>query len=73
MIFFVRYQYHAISDSGPASRVIRITTSHVVFHDRNAEDLVAATREIGLEVNADKTKYMVMSRDQNAGRIHSED
>jgi len=37
----------------------------------NAESLVAATREIGLEVNADKTKYMVMSRDQNAGRIHS--
>ena len=33
--------------------------------------LVAATREIGLEVSADKTKYMVMSRDQNAGRIHS--
>jgi hypothetical protein len=26
---------------------------------------------IGLEVNADKTKYMVMSRDQNAGRSHS--
>ena len=26
-----------------------------------------ATREIGLEVSADKTKYMVMSRDQNAG------
>ena len=29
--------------------------------------LVAATREIGLEVSADKTKYMVMSRDQIAG------
>jgi len=29
----------------------------------NAEALVAATREIGLEVSADKTKYMVMSRD----------
>jgi len=28
-------------------------------------------REIGLEVSADKTKYMVMSGDQNAGRIHS--
>ena len=38
---------------------------------KNAEALVAATREIGLEVSADKTKYMVMSRDQNAGRIHS--
>jgi len=37
----------------------------------NAEALVAATREIGLEVNADKTKYMVMFRDQNAGRIQS--
>jgi hypothetical protein len=37
----------------------------------NAEALVAATREIGLEVSADKTKYMVMSRDQIAGRIHS--
>ena len=35
----------------------------------NTEALVAATREIGLEVSADKTKYMVMSRDQNAGRI----
>ena len=37
----------------------------------NAEALVAATREIGLEISADKPKYMVMSRDQNAGRIQS--
>jgi len=29
----------------------------------NAEASVAAAREIGLEVSADKTKYMVMSRD----------
>jgi len=29
----------------------------------NVEALVAATREIGMEVSADKTKYMVMSRD----------
>ena len=32
---------------------------------------LVATKEIGLEVNADKTKYMIMSRDQNAGRSHS--
>ena len=32
----------------------------------NAEALVASTREIGLGVSADKTKYMVY-----AGRIHS--
>jgi hypothetical protein len=37
----------------------------------NAEALVAATRDTGLEVSADKTKHMVMSRDQNAGRIQS--
>ena len=37
----------------------------------NAEALVVATKEIGLEVNADKTKYMVMSQDGNAGRGHS--
>jgi len=37
----------------------------------NAEALVAATRVIGLEVSTDKTRYMVMSRDQHAGRIHS--
>jgi len=30
---------------------------------RNSEALVAATREVGFEVNADKTKYMVMYRD----------
>ena len=32
----------------------------------NAESLVVASKEIGLEVNADRTKYMVMSQDQNA-------
>ena len=37
----------------------------------NTEALVAATREIGLEASADKTKYMVMSQDQNAGWIQS--
>jgi len=34
----------------------------------NAEALVVASKEIGLEVNADKTKYLVMLRDQNVGK-----
>jgi len=38
---------------------------------RNAEALLAATKEIGLEVNAHKTKHMTVSRDQNTRRIHS--
>ena len=30
-----------------------------------------ASKEIGLEVNADKTNYMIMYRDRNARRSHS--
>jgi hypothetical protein len=36
---------------------------------KKTESLVVAIKEIGLEVNGDKTKYTVMSRDQNAGRV----
>jgi hypothetical protein len=32
---------------------------------------VTASKEIGLEVNAEKTKYMVTSRNQNAGHNHN--
>jgi hypothetical protein len=39
--------------------------------NKNTEAMLVGSNEIGLEVNADKTKYMVMSRDQNAGQIHN--
>jgi hypothetical protein len=35
---------------------------------KNTEALVVASKEIRLEGNADKSKYMVMSRDKNAGQ-----
>jgi hypothetical protein len=35
------------------------------------EALVVASKEIQLEVNADKTNYMVMSQDQYARRSNS--
>jgi hypothetical protein len=35
---------------------------------KNTEALLIASKEIGLELNAEETKYMVMSRDQNAGQ-----
>jgi hypothetical protein len=38
---------------------------------KTTEALVVVSKEIGLDVNADKTKYMVMSRDQNAAIIHN--
>ena len=39
----------------------------------NAGALVVASKETGLQLNADKLKYMVMSRDQNAGQSQYED
>jgi hypothetical protein len=35
---------------------------------KNTETLIDASKEIGVEVNADKTKYMLLSRHQNAGQ-----
>ena len=34
---------------------------------KNTDTLVVASKKTGLEVNADKTKYTVMSQDQKVG------
>jgi len=39
--------------------------------EKSAENVVVASKEIGLEVNVDKSQYMVTSGDQNAGRSYS--
>jgi hypothetical protein len=36
---------------------------------KNTETLNDAIKGVGLEVNAEKTKYMLLSRYQNAGKI----
>ena len=38
---------------------------------KKTQAVVVGSKEIGLEVNSDETKYIVMSRDQNAGRSHN--
>jgi hypothetical protein len=50
---------------------VNILGGSVLTLKKNAEALVAATREIGLKISADKSKYVVMSRDLYAGRNHS--
>ena len=50
---------------------VNISGGSVHTVTKNTETLVAATKEIGLEVNSYKNKYMVLSGDQNAGRSHS--
>jgi hypothetical protein len=36
--------------------------------DKNTDALLVVSKEIGLDVNIEKTKYMIMSRNQNAGQ-----
>jgi hypothetical protein len=59
------YQLLAYADD------VTILGGNVHAVQKNTDALVAAAKEMGLEVNADKTKYMVMSRDQDAGRNHN--
>ena len=42
-----------------------------VHTTKNTKALLDGIKEIGLEVNIDKTRYIVVSRDQNAGLCHS--
>jgi hypothetical protein len=37
---------------------------------KNTEKLIGSSKEVRLEVNAEKTKYMFLSRHQNAGPNH---
>jgi hypothetical protein len=38
---------------------------------KNTETLIGSSKEVGLEVNEHKTKYMLLSRHQNAGQNHN--
>jgi hypothetical protein len=50
---------------------VRILGGSVHTIKENIEALVMASKATGLDVNAYKSKYMVMSRDQNVGQSHS--
>jgi len=50
---------------------VTVLAGNVHTIKENAEALVVASKESGLEVNADKTKHMTMSRDQNTVQSHS--
>jgi hypothetical protein len=50
-------------------RSVDITKKQHTHTHTHTESLIVALKETVLQVNADKTKYMVMSRDQNAGEV----
>jgi hypothetical protein len=39
--------------------------------EKNTEAFVILSKEVGPDANADRTKYMIMSRDQNSGQCHN--
>ena len=45
---------------------VNILEGSVYTIKKNTDALVFGSKEIGLEVNADNTKYVVISRDQDA-------
>jgi hypothetical protein len=36
---------------------------------KNTETLIDASKEVGLEINVEKSRYMLLSRHQNVGQI----
>jgi hypothetical protein len=50
---------------------VNILGGNVHTIKKNTEALIVASKGIGLEVNADKSKYIVMSRDQNTRQHHN--
>jgi hypothetical protein len=38
---------------------------------KNTETLIDARKEVGIEINIEKTKYMLLSRQQNVGQNHN--
>jgi hypothetical protein len=37
---------------------------------KNTQTLIDASKEVGLEINTEKTKYMLLSRHQNSRKNH---
>jgi hypothetical protein len=51
--------------------MLNILTENIYTINRKSEDMLEASKEVGLEVNMEKTTYMVMSRHQNVEQDHN--
>jgi hypothetical protein len=54
--------------NNPEDTILRSHRHENLKSYRNRGISIDASKEVGLEVNIEKTKYMLVSRDQNAGQ-----
>jgi hypothetical protein len=47
---------------------VNLVENNIDTINKNTETLIDASKEVGLEVNTEKTKYMLVSQDQTAGQ-----
>jgi hypothetical protein len=81
LLFNIAYEY-AIRKAQENQKELKLNGTHqlLVYADyvnllgyiinditRNTESLSDASKEVGLQVNAEKTTYILLSRHQNAG------
>jgi hypothetical protein len=48
---------------------VNLLRDNIDIINKNTQILIDASKEVGLEVNVEKTKYILVSRDQNACQI----
>jgi hypothetical protein len=48
--------------------VVNLPADDIGTIEKNAGTLIDASKEVGLEINVEKTKYMLLSSHQNAGQ-----
>jgi hypothetical protein len=47
---------------------VKLLGDNIDTMKKNTDTLIDACKEVGLEINVEKTKYMLLSRQQNAGQ-----
>jgi hypothetical protein len=47
---------------------VNLLGDNIDIMKKNAETLIHASKEVGLEINIEKTKYMLLSFHRNAGQ-----